>query len=48
MAGKANKEIAQALNLAEGTVKMHLAALFRALGATNRAHAAALGKQLVG
>ena len=48
VAGKANKEIAQALNLAEGTVKMHLAALFRALGATNRAHAAALGKQLVG
>ena len=48
VAGKGNKEIAQALNLAEGTVKMHLAALFKALGATNRAHAAALGKQFVG
>lgn len=46
--GKSNKEIAQALNVAEGTVKMHLVALFRVLGATNRAHAAALGKQLIG
>ena len=48
VAGKSNKDIAQALNIAEGTVKMHLAALFRALGATNRTHAVALGKQLVG
>jgi DNA-binding NarL/FixJ family response regulator len=46
--GRSNKEIAQDLKIAEGTVKMHLASLFRALGATNRAHAAALGKQLVG
>lgn len=46
--GKSNKEIARALNVAEGTVKIHLAALFRALGATNRAHAAALGRQLIG
>src|SRR5262245_15774201 len=46
--GKSNKEIAQALNVAEGTVKMHLAALFRVLGASNRAHAAAMGKQLIG
>jgi DNA-binding NarL/FixJ family response regulator len=46
--GKSNKQIAQALNVAEGTVKMHLAALFRVLGATNRAHAAALGKQYIG
>jgi DNA-binding NarL/FixJ family response regulator len=45
--GKSNKEIAKALNVAEGTVKMHLAALFRVLGAHNRAHAAALGKQLI-
>jgi DNA-binding NarL/FixJ family response regulator len=43
--GKSNKEIAQDLRIAEGTVKMHLAGLFRVLGATNRAHAAALGKQ---
>jgi DNA-binding NarL/FixJ family response regulator len=46
VAGKSNKEIAQALNIAEGTVKLHLAGLFRLLGATNRAHVAALGKQL--
>jgi DNA-binding NarL/FixJ family response regulator len=45
--GKSNKEIAKALNVAEGTVKMHLAALFRVLGANNRAHAAALGRQLI-
>ena len=43
-----NKEIARSLALSEGTVKMHLAALFRALGASNRAHAAALGKQMLG
>ena len=48
VAGKSNKDIAQALNIAEGTVKLHLASLFRLLGATNRAHAAALGKQLIG
>jgi DNA-binding NarL/FixJ family response regulator len=46
--GKSNKEIAQALDIAEGTVKIHLAALFRLLGAANRAHAVALGKQLIG
>lgn len=46
--GKSNKEIARELNVAEGTVKIHLAALFRVLGATNRAHAVALGKQLIG
>jgi len=45
--GKSNKEIARALNVAEGTVKIHLAALFRVLGATNRAHAVAIGKQLI-
>ena len=38
-------EIAQRLSIAEGTVKMHLAGLLRVLGASNRAHAAALGKQ---
>ena len=48
VAGKSNKEIAQALDIAEGTVKLHLAGLFRLLGATNRAHVAALGKQLIG
>jgi DNA-binding NarL/FixJ family response regulator len=46
--GKSNKEIAQELRLSEGTVKMHIAALFRQLGAANRTHAAALGKRLLG
>ena len=46
--GKSNREIARALNISEGTVKLHLAGLFKLLGATNRAHAAALGKHLIG
>lgn len=37
--GKSNKEIARALSLSEGTVKVHLAAVFRALGARNRTEA---------
>ena len=45
--GHSNKQIARELKLAEGTVKMHIGALFRALGAHNRAHAAALGKKLL-
>jgi DNA-binding NarL/FixJ family response regulator len=46
--GLSNKEIARQLGISEGTVKMHIAALFRLLGATNRTHAVALGKQLLG
>jgi DNA-binding NarL/FixJ family response regulator len=46
--GLPNKEIARQLGISEGTVKMHIAALFRLLGATNRTHAAALGKELLG
>jgi DNA-binding NarL/FixJ family response regulator len=46
--GRSNKEIAQALELSEGTVKMHIAALLRQIGAANRTHAAALGKELLG
>jgi DNA-binding NarL/FixJ family response regulator len=34
--GSSNKEIARALNLGEGTVKVHVAALFRVLGVTSR------------
>ncbi len=34
--GLSNKEIARALNLAEGTVKIHVAALFRKLGVQRR------------
>ncbi|MFC0386486.1 response regulator [Muricoccus vinaceus] len=39
--GKSNKEIARDLKLSEGTVKVHLNALFRALGAHNRVGAVA-------
>lgn len=45
--GKSNKEIARALNLGAGTVKVHLAALFRSLGVTNRAAAAVAGAELL-
>jgi DNA-binding NarL/FixJ family response regulator len=45
--GKSNKEMARALNLGEGTVKIHMAALFRALGVTSRAGAAAAGARLM-
>lgn len=43
--GKSNKEIARALGLGPGTIKVHLAALFRSLGVTNRAAAAVAGAQ---
>jgi hypothetical protein len=36
-----NKEIARDLDLAVGTVKVHVAGLFRSLGVKNRAAAAA-------
>lgn len=39
-AGKSNKEIARKLGIAEGTVKVHLNAVFRALGVHNRVGAA--------
>ena len=37
--GRASKEIARALEVAEGTVKIHLAAIYRALGVKTRAEA---------
>ena len=45
--GKSNKEIARALKLGEGTVKVHVAALFRNLGVNRRAAAAAAGARLL-
>ncbi|WP_129794581.1 response regulator transcription factor [Sphingosinicella sp. CPCC 101087] len=40
-AGKSNKEIARVLNIAESTVKVHVAAAFRSLGVHNRVSAVA-------
>lgn len=44
--GKSNKEIARALNLGQGTVKVHLAALFRTMNVRTRSAAAAKGVKL--
>jgi DNA-binding NarL/FixJ family response regulator len=38
--GRSNKEIARALEIAEATTKIHMAALLRALGVRNRTEAA--------
>ena len=38
--GMSNKEIARALEIAEATTKIHMAALLRALGTRNRTEAA--------
>jgi DNA-binding CsgD family transcriptional regulator len=45
--GMSNKEIARALELAEGTVKIHVAALFRKLGIRGRAAVAVEGARLL-
>ena len=37
--GRSNKAIAQELDLAEGTVKVHVSAIFKALNVTNRTEA---------
>jgi DNA-binding NarL/FixJ family response regulator len=41
--GKSNREIAEALGLSENTVKVHLAAVFRALGVSSRTEALLAG-----
>jgi DNA-binding NarL/FixJ family response regulator len=46
MRGQSNKQIAKDLDLAVGTVKMHVSAVLTALGAQNRLHAASLGRRL--
>jgi DNA-binding NarL/FixJ family response regulator len=48
VSGKSNKEIARALKLGEGTVKVHMSALFRALDVHTRSAAAAIGSKLFG
>lgn len=45
--GRSNKEIARALDLGHGTVKIHLAAVFRHLGVSNRAAAVAVAAPLL-
>jgi DNA-binding NarL/FixJ family response regulator len=46
MGGMSNKEIARDLKLGEGTVKIHMAALFRNLGVKSRAAAAVAGARM--
>jgi DNA-binding NarL/FixJ family response regulator len=46
--GMSNKEISSHLKIAEGTTKIHIAALIRALGARNRTEAAFIAAKLVG
>jgi len=45
--GNSNKEIARSLNLGEGTVKVHMSALFRNMGVQTRTAAAAAGVDLL-
>jgi len=45
-AGKSNKLICRDLNLGEGTVKVHVAAIFRTLNVNNRTEAAMEGRRL--
>lgn len=44
--GRSTKEIARVLGLGPGTVKIHLAAIFRALNAQNRTEAVVLAAKL--
>ena len=47
VAGQSNKAMARQLNLSEGTIKFHISAVFRVLGATNRVEAATAGTRLL-
>jgi len=46
--GKPNKLIGRALGISEGTVKIHLAAIFRALNVRNRTEAVVAAQSLIG
>jgi DNA-binding NarL/FixJ family response regulator len=46
--GLANREIAKRLQRSEGMAKAHVAAVISALGARSRAHAASIGRALLG
>jgi DNA-binding NarL/FixJ family response regulator len=41
--GKSNRDIAEVMGLSENTVKVHLAAIFRALGVSTRTEALLAG-----
>jgi DNA-binding NarL/FixJ family response regulator len=43
--GLSNKLIAARLEIAESTIKMHITAIFKALGVSNRTQAAIIAKQ---
>lgn len=45
--GLSNKELCKELDLAEGTIKMHVGNVLKALGARSRSHAVSLGRRLV-
>lgn len=45
--GEPTKAIARSLDLSEGTVKIHLKALFKVLGVSNRAQAAVAGLEIL-
>jgi DNA-binding NarL/FixJ family response regulator len=47
VSGKSNREIARSLKLGEGTVKIHMTALFRNLGVANRTAAAVAGARFL-
>ena len=44
--GRSNKQIARELDLSENTVKVHVSAMLRALGLSNRTQAGILGQKL--
>lgn len=44
--GKSNKEIARVLDIAEGTVKLHVTAILKALGVNSRTRAVVVASQL--
>ncbi len=46
MQGNSNKEIARALQLAEGTVKLHVTAILKAFNVNNRTRAVAAASQI--
>lgn len=45
--GKSNREIAAAFNLTEGTVKVHVSAILKALGALNRTQAVMIARRVL-